>query len=226
MSKVLVMRNVKKSYFLGKKRIDVIKRVDFEINEGERVAITGVSGVGKTTLLYLIGGIEKPDEGEIILCGVDITSLDEDEVARIRGEKVAYVFQFFHLLPDFTVIENVMLPVMIRERSYEERIDKASSMLKEVGLGDRLDHLPSELSGGEQQRVGIVRALVMEPKLILADEPTGNLDPHTAEVVFNTLISVVKNKGCALIIATHNPALAERMDKIFKLEGGYLTEAE
>jgi len=214
------LRNLRKSFKLGGKTIEVLKGVNLRLKKGEILAITGVSGVGKTTLLHIIGGIEKPTSGRVIIDGVDITDLDENSLSEIRGKKTAFIFQFYHLLPDFTVLENVMLPGLVKKLPLDTCKKRAIFLLQEVGLSERIDHFPSELSGGEQQRVAIARALLLEPLLILADEPTGNLDPQTAEMIFELLIGEARKNQISLILATHNLHLAGRLSNRVEMIDG------
>jgi lipoprotein-releasing system ATP-binding protein len=208
---VVELKDLRKTFKLGEKTVEVLKGINLKLKRGEVLAITGASGVGKTTLLHIIGGIEKPTSGRIIIDGIDITDFDEESLSEIRGKKTAFIFQFYHLLPDFTVLENVMLPGLIKKLPFKTCKEKALFLLQEVGLSERVDHFPSELSGGEQQRVAIARALLLEPLIILADEPTGNLDPKTAEMVFELLIEKAQKNQATLIVATHNLQLAKKV---------------
>lgn len=217
---IVQVKDLKKNFQLGKKVIEVLKGINLKLKSGEVLVITGASGVGKTTLLHIIGGIEKPTSGRVIIDETDITDLDEDGLAQIRGRKTAFIFQFYHLLSDFTVLENVMLPGLIKRLPIKVCEERAHFLLEEVGLSERLYHFPSELSGGEQQRVAIARALLLEPSLILADEPTGNLDPLTAERVFELLIEEVNKNRISLIIATHNLQLAGRVQNRVEMADG------
>ncbi len=217
---IVEIDDLKKNFNLGGKTIEVLKGVNLKLKKGEVLAITGVSGVGKTTFLHIIGGIERPTSGRVIIDGIDITGLDEDELSEIRGSKTAFIFQFYHLLPDFTVMENVILPGLIKRLPLKKCKERALFLLKEVGLLERINHFPSELSGGEQQRVAIARALLLEPLLILADEPTGNLDPLTAEKVFALLLEEVKKNQISLIVATHNFYLAQKIENRVEMVDG------
>jgi lipoprotein-releasing system ATP-binding protein len=208
---VVEIKDLRKTFKLGEKTVEVLKGINLKLKSGEVLAITGASGVGKTTLLHIIGGIEKPTSGRIIIDGIDITDFDEESLSEIRGKKTAFIFQFYHLLPDFTVLENVILPGLIKKFPFKTCKEKALFLLQEVGLSERVDHFPSELSGGEQQRVAIARALLLEPLIILADEPTGNLDPKTAEMVFELLIEKAQKNQTTLIVATHNLQLAKKV---------------
>ena len=187
------------------------------------IAIVGASGVGKSTLLHIVGGLEKPTSGAVRYGEVDVYSLPSDDLARFRNRRVGFVFQFHHLLPEFTALENVMLPALIRSMDAEESAGLASALLTEVGLGSRIHHRPGELSGGEQQRVAVARALVLGPDVVLADEPTGNLDTHTGEAVHELLKHLNREKGITFIIVTHNDHLARRADRVFRMAEGTLS---
>lgn len=197
--------------------------IDLEIAQGEMLAVVGASGAGKSTLLHVIGGLERPSAGTVHFGGTDIYAQSPDRIARFRNERVGFVFQFHHLLPEFTALENVMMPVLIRRETKEHAADLAEKLLAEVGLGSRIHHRPGELSGGEQQRVAVARALVLNPAVILADEPTGNLDTHTGEAMHDLLKKLNKEKGTTFIIVTHNDKLALRADRIFRMADGALT---
>ena len=190
---------------------------------GEMLAVVGASGVGKSTLLHIIGGLERPSEGTVLYGDLDVYSLSNDGIARFRNERVGFVFQFHHLLPEFTALENVMMPALIRRASKEEAAKAATALLDEVGLGKRLHHRPGELSGGEQQRVAVARALVVNPDVVLADEPTGNLDSHTGENIHDLLKDFNRKKGVTFVIVTHNDKLAVRADRVLRMTDGTLT---
>jgi len=222
MSKLIEVSHLHKSYFSGGRRIEVLKGVDFVLGEGESLAIVGASGVGKSTLLNLIGALDHPDAGSIRFDGRELSSLSPEELARFRNFEIGFIFQFFHLLPEFSALENVTMPFLIRGMDEEVAKKRAEELLSEVGLLDRKDHHPSELSGGEQQRVAIARALMGNPKVLLADEPTGNLDEETGERVFSLLFSLMERHGLGLVLATHNLKLAEKCDRILRLENGRL----
>lgn len=228
MSEKLAVETVdlKKTFFTGRGNVEVLKGVNIRLRRGEMLAVTGASGVGKTTLLHIIGGIERVTSGRVLIDGEDITEMKEEELARIRGKKTAFVFQFYHLLPDFTVLENVMMPGLIRRLPHQECRKKALQLLEEMALSHRIHHFPSELSGGEQQRVAIARALMLDPVVLLADEPTGNLDPGTAEKVFEVLLQEVSRKCITLILATHNMGLAKRLPFRAEMVDGRLTFPE
>jgi lipoprotein-releasing system ATP-binding protein len=206
--------------FNGAKRVDVLKGIDLLISRGETVAIVGASGVGKTTLLHVLGTLDRPTSGKVLYENQDVFTLDEKALALFRNRQVGFVFQFHHLLPEFSALENVMMPCLIQGISKAEAGQRAESVLTLVGLRERLIHKPGELSGGEQQRVAVARAMVLEPKVLLADEPTGNLDTKTGGSVFDLLDELNRTKRVTLIIVTHNPALADRMSRQVHLVDG------
>jgi lipoprotein-releasing system ATP-binding protein len=213
---VLVARGLSKSYGRGSARIEVLDGLDLVVRAAEAVAIVGDSGVGKSTLLHLLGGLDRPDNGRLEFEGTDVFAVDNDELARYRNGSVGFVFQFHHLLPEFTAAENVEMPLRIARRHGD--IEKpARKILERLGLGARLTHRPSELSGGEQQRVAIARAVVTEPRLVLADEPTGNLDPSTGRKVFELLRELQQELGFAMVLASHNERLAAGCDRVLHL---------
>ena len=209
-----------KSFIIDSTTLQVVKGIDMEIKKGEMSAIIGASGVGKSTLLHIIGTLDRPTEGKVLFDGNDIFKLDSEELARFRNKKIGFVFQFHHLLPEFTALENTMMPALINRTDKAEAEDIAKKLLKEVGLGERLNHKPGKLSGGEQQRVAVARALVLSPELVLADEPTGNLDTHTGEEIHSLLREINKTKGTTFILVTHNEKLASRADRIVKMVDG------
>jgi lipoprotein-releasing system ATP-binding protein len=209
-----------KTFGNGAKRVEVLKGIDLSIPGGETVAIVGASGVGKTTLLHVLGTLDRPTSGKVFYENQDIFTLDEKALALFRNRQIGFVFQFHHLLPEFSALENVMMPCLIQGISKAEASERAESILTLVGLRERLIHKPGELSGGEQQRVAVARAMVLEPKVLLADEPTGNLDTKTGESVFDLLDELNRTKGVTLIIVTHNPALASRMSRQVHLVDG------
>ena len=206
----------------GPESLHVLDGIDLEIGKGEMLAIVGASGVGKSTFLHTLGGLERPTAGKVLYGGLDVYALENDKIARFRNERVGFVFQFHHLLPEFTALENVMMPSLIRNSDRGKASGIADKMLTEVGLGKRLHHRPGELSGGEQQRVAVARALVLNPDVVLADEPTGNLDTHTGEAVHELLTSLNKQKGTTFIIVTHNEKLALRADRVLRMVEGKL----
>lgn len=204
----------------GPEALHVLDGIDLTIQKGEMLAIVGASGVGKSTFLHIVGGLDQPTSGRVCYGDVDVFSLDNSRLARFRNERVGFVFQFHHLLPEFSAIENVMLPALIRRIDHEKAEDAASKILEDVGLKDRLLHRPGELSGGEQQRVAVARALMLTPDVILADEPTGNLDTHTGEAIHDLLCKINKQKNITFIIVTHNDKLALRADRVLRMEEG------
>lgn len=222
MNEILACQSLFKSYLTGEKRIEVLKGLDLEILEGEMIAIIGESGVGKSTLLHILGAIDPPDSGQVRLRGEEIFSKNHSELSRFRNREIGFVFQFHHLLPEFTALENVMMPFLIFGTPYQEALQPARETLRDLGLVGRLHHRPGQLSGGEQQRVAIARAIVMKPSLILADEPTGNLDPKTSQSVFSQMRQIQRIQGLAMIVATHNEKLADKCDRIFRIEDGKL----
>jgi lipoprotein-releasing system ATP-binding protein len=222
-SSALCLKDVCHGYREGEGRLEVLKGVNLTINHGELVALTGPSGSGKSTLLHIAGLMEQADSGQLLIGDLDAAGLNDAERTRVRRDHLGFVYQFHHLLPEFSAEENIMLPAMIASCPRDQARARANELLGLVGLADRASHRPAELSGGEQQRVAIARALANEPDLLLADEPTGNLDPGTATQVFELFIEVMKNTGRAALIATHNPELAAAMDRIACFEDGRLT---
>lgn len=209
-----------KSYYDGLTELPVLKGVDLEVKKAEIVAIIGASGVGKSTLLHLLGGLDRPTEGTIFYEGEDIFALNDQALDQFRNEEIGFVFQFHHLLPEFTALENVAMPGLIARQESDVAQDRAKELLEYVGLGERLEHRPAELSGGERQRVAIARALVNQPKVVLADEPTGNLDQKTSEAVHDLLWTLNDQFNQTFIIVTHNQALAQRADRLIQLVDG------
>ncbi|MGV1013405.1 MAG: ABC transporter ATP-binding protein [Methyloceanibacter sp.] len=223
---VLRLERLERGYTQGDRRIDVLKGATASFFPGETVGLLGPSGAGKSTLLHIAGLLERPDSGAVILNGVDCGALSDNEQTRMRRMEVGFVYQFHHLLPEFSALENVELPQLILGVSREQAETRAKQLLRSLGLEDRWDHRPAELSGGEQQRVAISRAIANDPKVLLADEPTGNLDPNTAERVFEELLKLVRDEGVAAVVATHNLDLAARMDRVLRLVDGLLVEEE
>ncbi len=221
---VLGLSEVGRTFRQGKNRLEVLRDIDLKLREGEVVALVGPSGSGKSTLLHIAGLLERPDSGNVTICAENCTGLDDDGLTRQRRHNIGFVYQYHHLLPEFSATENIAIPQIIAGAGRREARDRAIEMLDWLGLSERASHRPARLSGGEQQRVAIGRALANTPKLLLADEPTGNLDPHTADDVFNVLLKLARGAGLAALIATHNPALAARMDRIVRLEEGHLVE--
>jgi len=222
MSEVLSVNALSRSFIQGGARIDVLRGVDLTVESGEIVALLGPSGSGKSTMLQAVGLLEGGYGGSIRLCGIEVAAEGNDGRTRLRRERLGFVYQFHHLLPDFSAVENVELPQLILGKTMAEARERAVSLLGSLGLDHRLDHKPSQLSGGEQQRVAVARALANRPALVLADEPTGNLDERTADVVLDEFIRLVRDQGSAAVIATHNERLAARMDRIVRLHDGWL----
>ena len=219
---ILHVKNLFKSFRKGPEVIEVLKGITMEVTPGEGIAIVGASGTGKSTLLHLLGGLERPDKGEILHASRDICTMNDREIALFRNKQIGFVFQFHFLLPEFTAVENVMMPALVSEKKTDETMNRALYLLESVGLKDRISHKPGELSGGEQQRVAIARSLMMSPKVLLTDEPTGDLDPATGQKIIE-LFSKLKNvMGVTMITATHNMELAKTMDRIMILTGGHL----
>ena len=216
---------VDKRYLAGTTRLTVLHGLSLSVDKGEMVAIVGASGVGKSTLLHVLGGLDQVDGGSVRIGDVDLAAMKADDLTAFRNRHVGFVFQFHHLLPEFTALENAGMPMRIGRRPAQERDGRARGLLGRVGLSERLEHKPGMLSGGEQQRVAIARALVMEPWLLLADEPTGDLDEHTAETLHELLREMHRERGLTSIIATHNPRLAAACDRVLRLEDGQLREA-
>jgi len=196
--------------------------IDFSVNAGEQVVVVGASGSGKSTLLHLLAGLDSPSQGEVMLMGKSLKSMTETNKGLMRNQSLGFVYQFHHLLPEFTALENVALPLLIRKLAKREAYQKASEMLAKVGLGHRLEHLPGELSGGERQRAAVARALVTKPKCVIADEPTGNLDRTTAHQVFDMLLDINQTQGVALVVVTHDLELAAKMQRQYRLVDGLL----
>ena len=211
-----------KSYQMGGTRVEVLRELDVSLERGEMIAIVGASGVGKSTLLHVLGGLDHSDAGTVRIDGTDLARLSDDDLVAFRNRRVGFVFQFHHLLPEFTALENAEMPMRIAKTAARERTSRAAALLDRVGLGARLEHRPGTLSGGEQQRVAIARALVMQPDLLLADEPTGDLDEHTAQTLHDLIREMHRERGLTSIIATHNPRLAAACDRIFRLAEGRL----
>jgi lipoprotein-releasing system ATP-binding protein len=223
---LIEVKNLSKTYRKGEATIEVLSKACFSISRGEQVSVIGKSGAGKSTLLHMLGTLDKPDEGEIHYRGRNLTDLDSAQLADFRNTELGFVFQFHHLLPEFSALENVALPAMIRRLPRAEAETLARKALDDVGLSHRLEHKPGELSGGEQQRVALARALVLDPPLLLADEVTGNLDEKTGEEIHQLLFDLNKNRGVTLVVVTHNRSLADRMPRRLVLSGGQVRERE
>jgi lipoprotein-releasing system ATP-binding protein len=222
---------IKKSFQTEAGELQVLKGIDLSIKEGEIIGIVGASGVGKSTLLHILGALDMPTSGTVLYSKTDIFALDNNSLASFRNKTIGFVFQFHHLLPEFTAFENVMMPGLINRsqklaarRDYKEIYKKAQMLLNEMGLSERKTHRPGELSGGEQQRVAVARALILEPKIVLADEPTGNLDATTGEELFNILIDLNKKKGITFVIVTHNESLSNRCHRVLRMVDGRIVE--
>ncbi len=221
---VLKLDGLRRSFKQGEREITVLQGASAEFFGGQTVALVGPSGAGKSTLLHIAGLLEQPDSGSVVVNGRDCAKLDDNDRTRVRRAELGFIYQFHQLLPEFSALENVMLPQMILGSSKKVAAERATDLLSSLGLKDRLDHRPAQLSGGEQQRTAICRALANKPKLILADEPTGNLDPRTSDLVFQELIGLFQREGVAALLATHNLDLAARMDRVLRLENGMLVE--
>jgi lipoprotein-releasing system ATP-binding protein len=219
----LALRDIKRTFVQGDRRLEVLRGITLDLRPGEIVALVGQSGSGKSTLLHIAGLLERPDEGDIIVDGKSVGAANDRERTALRRRVLGFVYQYHHLLPEFSAVENVMLPQMLNGRSRAQARAHAAELLAMVQLKDRSDHRPGRLSGGEQQRVAIARAVANAPKVLLADEPTGNLDSSTADAVFRQLLSLVRDTGMAALVATHNPDLAARMDRTVTLKDGILT---
>lgn len=219
---ILEVNDVAKNYRLGDVVVQALRGISFKVNEGEFVTIFGPSGSGKSTLLHLMGGLDRPDKGKILIDGVDILSLDDDKLATLRLNKVGFVFQFFNLLPRLSALKNVGIPLAIAGVTGKEELERARQTLKLVGLELRMNHKPSELSGGEQQRVALARALINDPKIVLADEPTGNLDTTTGQEIVDLMKELNKEKNQTFIVITHDPNIAETADRIIYLKDGLI----
>ena len=222
MEKILELKNIHKNFRLGEDDIEVLNGIEISIQQGETFAIVGPSGSGKTTLLQIIGLLDSPTSGELYVRGESPEDLNDKSKSRLRNEFFGFIYQFHHLLNEFTALENTMMPLLIREQTTKEARTKAQDLLIRIGLEHRINHKPHELSGGECQRVAVARALVTSPSLILADEPTGNLDPETADRVFDSFLDLNRSLNTSLIMVTHNQELAKRMDKVYELNFGKL----
>lgn len=214
--------NLQKSFQMNGYTLNVLKGITLDIARGEMIAIVGASGAGKSTLLHMLGTLDRPTTGSVLFDGQDVFALPEDAQAEFRNKRIGFVFQFHHLLPEFTALENTFLPALIQNRPADDAQAEAMQLLTDVGLGERLHHKPGELSGGEQQRVAVARALMQRPDLVLADEPTGNLDTHTGEALFGLLRKLNKTRGTTFVIVTHNDKLSAQADRIIRMEDGQI----
>jgi len=223
---MIQLNNLCKTFIKDGNRIEVLKSLDFTITRGESLAILGVSGAGKSTLIHILGTLDHPTSGTVLFDDIDVFQWDKKKLAEFRNKMIGFVFQFHNLLPEFNSLENTMMPALIHGLPYRKARERAAAILNEVGLGDRLTHKPGELSGGEQQRVAVARALVMEPEIILADEPTGNLDSETGKKIEDILLDLNKMKRITLVVVTHNRMLADRMSKNIGLRDGKIYNYE
>jgi len=219
---ILQCKELTKSYQQGDLDVTVLKGVDFSVYEAERVAIMGTSGSGKSTLLHLLGGLDKPSSGQVILDGVDLNKVRQNKLSKLRNKSLGFIYQFHHLLGEFTVLENVAMPALIAGHSVKEGMQQAEAILKRVGLAHRVQHKPAELSGGERQRVAIARALINRPKCVLADEPTGNLDSKAAESIYQLMLELNQELNISFLVVTHDAELAGRMDRVLHMVDGRL----
>ena len=219
---ILQCQKLAMCYQQGDLNVNVLKGVDLLINEGERVAIMGASGSGKSTLLHLLGGLEKPTQGNIILDGEDLNRISSSKLSKLRNRSLGFIYQFHHLLGEFSILENVAMPILISGQSVKEARKKALELLERVGLGHRVEHKPGELSGGERQRAAVARALINNPKCVLADEPTGNLDSKTAEQIYQLMLELNQELKISFLVVTHDLSLAQRMDRVLHMEDGLI----
>jgi lipoprotein-releasing system ATP-binding protein len=223
---MIQLNNLSKTFIKDGNRIEVLKSLDFTITRGESLAILGVSGAGKSTLIHILGTLDHPTSGTVLFDDIDVFQWDKKKLAEFRNKTIGFVFQFHNLLPEFNSLENTMMPALIHGLPYRKARERAAAILREVGLGDRLTHKPGELSGGEQQRVAVARALVMEPEIILADEPTGNLDSETGKKIEDILLDLNRTKRITLVVVTHNRTLADKMSKNIGLRDGIIYNYE
>jgi len=220
METAIELRDIEKEYDLGAIKLHVLKEIKLKVKKSDIVAIMGPSGSGKSTMLHMLGCLDRPTRGKIIIDGVDVSRLNDDELAKIRREKIGFIFQFFYLIPSLTALKNVELPMTFIKSSAKDREERAKELLKMVGLEERMYHKPSQLSGGESQRVAIARALANNPQIILADEPTGNLDSKSGKEIMDILVKLNKKRGVTLIIVTHDPSIARHAEKVINLKDG------
>ncbi len=223
---MIQIQNLSKTFLKDGLRIEVLRELNLRIDTGESLAVVGVSGSGKSTLIHILGTLDHPTSGAVLYDGVDVFTWPEPKLAAFRNQTIGFIFQFHNLLPEFTGLENTMMPALIRRMPKREAKERAEALLAEVGLGDRITHKPGELSGGEQQRVAIARALILEPEILLADEPTGNLDTETGKKIEEILVTLNKTKGITLIVVTHNQSLANRMSRQIGLRDGRIYTCE
>lgn len=219
---ILQCQQLKKRYQQGDLDVDVLKGVDLTINQGERVAIMGASGSGKSTLLHLLGGLEKSTSGHVMLAGENLNTISSRKLSKLRNSSLGFIYQFHHLLGEFSILENVAMPVLISGKSVTQARQEAAELLGRVGLGHRLEHKPGELSGGERQRAAVARALINRPQCVLADEPTGNLDSKTAEQIYQLMLELNQELKVSFLVVTHDIELAERMDRVLHMEDGLI----